>query len=715
VLTGTFSIDGTGNDGANFITGNSGNNKIDGGAGADTMKGGGGDDTYTVDNKGDKVDETGGSGAHDTVIFQLTDPADQKAAQNLISGIENYDFSKFTVEVHFAGDAAANAITGAVLDDLLAGNGGNDTLDGGVGKDTMVGGLGNDTYFIDTLADQFVEAKGGGTDTIVSLLKDFTLPEPDPVATINVNVENLTLGDTDDANGTGNSGANLLLGNAFDNYLKGMGGNDTMFAGSGDDTLEGGDGNDSLEGGFGADTYILETKGDRVIEAFGTGIDTVIAPFDYTLGANMDNLTLTGTAKNGFGNTLVNTIIGNDLDNLLDGKGGIDHYEGGKGNDTYILRSVNETVTENPGEGIDTVKNSWNEYHLTNNVENLTFTGLKDSFGTGNASDNYFTGNAGSDTLQTSGGNDTLDGGAGADSLIGGTDNDTYIIDNVKDVIQELGGGGIDTIQAKISIDLANYKSFGLDVIEHVHLTGATALNATGNTLANDLIGNTGVNKLIGNGGDDTLDGGAGGDSMAGGAGNDTYSVDNMADKVDETGGTGTDTVLSSITFNLTANGTTVKGDFENLTLTGTGAINGTGNAFNNAIHGNDAVNKLDGGGGDDTITGHGGNDLIDVVNGNDTVRFTSVLDGHDVISNFDGDAAGGGQDTVDLDALFDSLGFAAPDRGALVTVTPGGGAGTFDVNVDVSALHDGSQIITVATLNTTDAITVGQDVLVGT
>ena len=208
-------------------------------------------------------------------------------------------------------------------------------------------------------------------------------------------------------------------------------------------------------------------------------------------------------------------------------------------------------------------------------------------------------------------------------------------------MIQELGGGGIDTIQAKISIDLANYKSFGLDVIEHVHLTGATALNATGNTLANDLIGNTGVNKLIGNGGDDTLDGGAGGDSMAGGAGYDTYLVDNMADKVDETGGTGTDTVLSSITFNLTANGATVKGDFENLTLTGTGAITGTGNAFNNVIHGNDAVSKLDRQRATHTITGHGGNDT-DRRRERQRHRALHLRPRRpDVISNFDGDAAG--------------------------------------------------------------------------
>jgi Ca2+-binding RTX toxin-like protein len=208
---------------------------------------------------------------------------------------------------------------------------------------------------------------------------------------------------------------------------------------------------------------------------------------------------------------------------------------------------------------------------------------------------------------------------------------------------------------------------------------------------------------------------------MVGGIGNDRYIVDNAADKVDETGGTGTDTVFSSVTFNLTANGTTVKGDFENLTLTGTGAINGTGNAATNIIHGNAGANKLDGGGGNDTIAGHGGNDTvtggagddsIDVAEGNYTVRIASTLDGHDVISNFDGDATGG-QDTLNLDTLFDSLSIAGADRAGRVTLTPG--SGVVDVSVDASALHDGSNVITVATLNTADTITVGQDVVVGT
>src|SRR5262249_40560371 len=154
------------------------------------------------------------------------------------------------------------------------------------------------------------------------------------------------------------------------------------------------------------------------------------------------------------------------------------------------------------------------------------------SQGFGNGDDNWIVGYVGKDSLQGAGGNDTLDGGAGADTLFGGDGNDTYVIDNVGDKIQEVGGGGSDTDQAKISIDLANYKSFGLDVIENVTITGTGALNATGNTLDNHLIGNASANKLIGLDGNDTLDGGAGGDSMVGGIGNDTYIVDNAADKI---------------------------------------------------------------------------------------------------------------------------------------------------------------------------------------
>ena len=94
---------------------------------------------------------------------------------------------------------------------------------------------------------------------------------------------------------------------------------------------------------------------------------------------------------------------------------------------------------------------------------------------------------------------------------------------------------------------------------------------------------------------------------MRGGLGNDIYVVDNAGDVVDETGGDGTDLVQSSVSFDLS--GTKAIGDIENLTLTGTAAINGTGNALDNIIIGNSAANVIAGLGGADTLDGGGGID----------------------------------------------------------------------------------------------------------
>ena len=59
--------------------------------------------------------------------------------------------------------------------------------------------------------------------------------------------------------------------------------------------------------------------------------------------------------------------------------------------------------------------------------------------------------------------------------------------------------------------------------VEHITLTGTSAINAAGNSRANNLSGNSAVNTLSGSSGNDTLDGGAGNDSLTGGSGSDTY------------------------------------------------------------------------------------------------------------------------------------------------------------------------------------------------
>ncbi len=103
------------------------------------------------------------------------------------------------------------------------------------------------------------------------------------------------------------------------------------------------------------------------------------------------------------------------------------------------------------------------------------------------------------------------------------------------------------------------------------------------------------------------LNGGAGADILIGGEGNDTYVVDNPGDVVDEGTGSGTDLVQAAASFDLSA----VLGDVENLTLTGTAAVNGTGNGLANTIIGNTGANIIEGKGGADILDGGAGLDTV--------------------------------------------------------------------------------------------------------
>ncbi|WP_240617569.1 putative Ig domain-containing protein [Acinetobacter oleivorans] len=339
-----------------------------------------------------------------------------------------------------------------------------------------------------------------------------------------------------------------------------------------------------------------------------------------TLYGASGNDTITGQA----GNDILYGQSGNDT---LNGGAGNDTMYGGKGDDIYIIDSATDIVSESLNEGTDTVQSSIT-YTLANNVENLTLTGTTAINGTGNTLNNTITGNSAINTLTGGAGDDYLDGGVGADKLLGGLGNDTYVVDNISDVITENVNEGTDTIRSSVSLTLSNN-------VENLILTGTSAINATGNTLNNVLTGNSAINTLTAGAGDDYLDGGVGADKLLGGTGNDTYVIDNSGDTVTENASEGMDTVLSSITYTLGSN-------LENLTLTGSTAINATGNTLNNTLTGNSGVNALNGGAGNDILDGQGGNDQLTGGTGADTALYQLLVqsdalggNGTDVWSDF--------------------------------------------------------------------------------
>lgn len=134
-------------------------------------------------------------------------------------------------------------------------------------------------------------------------------------------------------NAIGGSGNDTIMGNSVANVLKGLDGNDILAAGAGNDTLDGGAGSDEMLGGIGDDLFFVESSGDIVTEDADAGIDSVSSAIDYVLTANVENLTLTGTAVQGTGNELDNRISGNALGNRLDGGAGNDRLIGGDGVD----------------------------------------------------------------------------------------------------------------------------------------------------------------------------------------------------------------------------------------------------------------------------------------------------------------------------------------------------------------------------------------------
>lgn len=255
------------------------------------------------------------------------------------------------------GYAGNDLLQGLGGNDFINGGTGNDTLNGGTGNDSLYGGEGSDTYYVDSASDLVVEYASsstyqGGYDTVKATVN----------YTLTANVEALELLGTA-VYGTGNSLNNSIKGNSVNNVLSGLGGgdnlygqggNDTLYGGQGIDVLDGGTGSDYLSGGTENDYYYVDNVGDKVVEYATTtsyygGYDSVYSTISYTLTNNVEGLSLLGTAFSGTGNSLNNSIWGNDSANILNGKLGNDYIGGGNGNDYLYGEDGDDQLQGNAG------------------------------------------------------------------------------------------------------------------------------------------------------------------------------------------------------------------------------------------------------------------------------------------------------------------------------------------------------------------------------
>jgi serralysin len=499
-------------------------------------------------------------------------------------------------------------------------------------------------------------------------------------------------------NATGGSGADTLIGNDANNILNG------------------GAGIDNMSGGLGDDFYIVDNTNDVVTESSGAGTDTVQSSVSYQILANVENLTLVGTGFeiHGTGNGLANVITGDgavnalsglggndqlignggndtlnggDGDDILNGGVGADAMTGGNDNDTYIVDNAGDTTVEALTGGVDLVQSSIS-WTLADHVENLTLTGAANINGLGNGLDNTLLGNSGANTL---------DGGVGADAMGGGAGDDTYYVDALGDAVTEAPGEGDDLVFSTVSIALL------WSHIERLTLTGAAALNAAGNDLANTIQGNDGANTLSGGLGNDVIDGGLGNDTITWSLGDGSDAVDGGAD-IDTfaIAGDGGESILDAVWTGsaLTQAAGNSLSNIETVTAAMGGGIDwliyaaasagasvnlaaGTASGFA-SISG---VERVIGGNGGDALTGDGFDNRLDGQGGDDVLVGGSGLDtllggaGADTLSGgFDNDSlqggagddvfnwsVGDGRDTIDGGAdndTFNATGSAGADLG---------------------------------------------------
>lgn len=615
-LTGTASIDATGNALDNVLIGNSGFNMLTSGAGVDTLLGGGGDDVLVLGANLTAADHIDGGIGSDTLRLDGDYSAGVTFGATTVVNVERFklaDGNSYQLTLNDATNLAGLKVDGGALtganalildgsaeksaaltaiggagDDTLIGGNGNDMLIGGAGADTLTGGLGIDTVSYD----------GSANGVTVDLTDNANNAGGDAAGDILTGVEN-------------------LIGSANDDSLTGNNGNNKLDGGSGDDTLVSGGGNDILLGGDGNDTLVLGaslTAADKVDGAGGT--DTLSLAGDYSKGLilstnvlNIENIDLAA----GFSYKLTLS------DSTNNGGLAVDGTALGVGQNLYVSGAAEaiDALTVSGGAGNDTL--------------------------IGGKGDDVLAAGAGNDILQGGIGNDTFNLGGdltAADKIDGGLGNDTLVLDGDYSAGVVLGAATVLNVEKISVVDGNNYKLTLNNATNSAGLTvDATDLTVGSAIYLNGSAETTSSLTALGGAGDDTLIGGAGADLLIGGLGADTLN-----------GGLGIDTAsyaasTSGVTVDLTDSANNAGGTAAGDVLSNVENI--IGSDYNDSLKGGLAADQLDGGLGDDTLIGGAGRDTLLGGAGNDTFLFAGNLTALDKVDGGDDD------DTLILDGNY--------------------------------------------------------------
>ena len=433
---------------------------------------------------------------------------------------QSYTLKNNEDALSLTGTQAING-TGNDKPNFIEGNNAANILDGKGNADTLYGGLGNDLYIVDNANDYIDDSiitdatidpstvdRSNEINRVASSV-DYTLLD-------NQHFKILMLTGSADINGTGNQ-------EDF-NYIKGNSGNNILTGFAVNETLDGGAGHDTLNGSTGNDTYVINDVADVINEPSGSSIDTVVSSVTYTLGSNLENLTLTGKNTTGTGNDLANTLISDAKNTTLTGGNGaasfiiksgsstITNFGGLKGDSLSVSKAASASVTLNSR--LDSNNNSI----VNNGSVTIISNGAPVDLSHASGSSGFKIVSNGTSGTLISGSEkaDTIIGGLGDDRILGYTTGD--IIDGGKD------SGSSQTNYLVLNGNLNNPTDQQINNIDQISIDPNFSNVDTGITinLANQ---SEGFTSITGGMGDDTITGGKGNDTLLGSGGSNTFNV----------------------------------------------------------------------------------------------------------------------------------------------------------------------------------------------